>query len=90
MINNTQIEEVFNKLSGDGFEEKFFSLLDLYDDNTPMTGNGISRYVLIMFLKKKISEIAYKTHDIAIENWNDAEYRANYMQELLSSLFRKE
>ena len=72
MINNTQIEEVFNGLSGDGLEEKFFSLLDLYDDNCPMTWNGISRDVLLMFLKQKISEIAYKTHDIAIENWNDS------------------
>jgi len=84
---NTPIEEVFNKLSGDGLEEQFFSLLDLYDNNTSMTWNGISRDVLIMFLKKKISDIAYKTHDIALKNWNDEEYRSNYMQELLISLF---
>ena len=83
------IEEVFKGLSGDGLEEKFFSLLDLYDDNTPMTWNGINRDILIMFLKNQIREIAYKTHDIAQENWNDVEYRANYMQELLTSLFRK-
>lgn len=89
MKNNTQIEEIFKGLSGDGLEEKFFSLLDLYDENSPMTWNGISRDVLMMFLKEKISEIAYKTHDIAQENWNDSEYRANYMQELLTSLFRK-
>ncbi len=89
MKNNTPIEEVFKGLSGEGLEEKFFSLLDLYDDNTPMTWNGISRDVLIMFLKNKIAEIAYKTHDIAQENWNDEEYRANYMQELLTSLFSK-
>lgn len=87
MINNEQIEKVFSELSGNGLEEQFFSLLDLYDDNTPMTWNGIGRDVLIMFLKNKIREIAYKTHDIAQENWNDEEYRANYMQELLTSLF---
>ena len=88
-MTNTQIEEVFNKLSGDGLEEQFFSLLDLYDDNTPMTWNGINRDVLMMFLKKKISDIAYKTHDIALENWNDEEYRSNYMSELLLAIFRK-
>jgi len=42
-----------------------------------------------MFLKKKISDIAYKTHDIALENWNDEEYRSNYMSELLLAIFRK-
>ena len=89
MENNTPIEEVFKRLSGDSLEEKFFSLLDLYDDNPPMTWNGISRDVLLIFLKEKIREIAYKTHDIAQENWNDQEYRANYMQELLTSLFSK-
>lgn len=89
MKNNTPIEEVFKELSGDGIEEKFFSLLDLYEDNTQIAWNGINRDVLIMFLKNKIREIAYKTHDIAQENWNDAEYRAYYMQELLTSLFRK-
>jgi hypothetical protein len=88
MKENTPIENVFAELAGQGLEEQFNSLLDLYDENTPMTWNGINRDVLIMFLKKKISEIAYKTHDIASENWNDAEYRANYMQELLTSLFR--
>lgn len=82
------IENVFSELSGNGLEEQFFSLMDLYDENTPMTWNGINRDVLIMFLKKKVSEIAYKTHDIALENWSDAEYRSNYMQELLTSLFR--
>jgi hypothetical protein len=87
-MSNTPIEEVFSELSGDGLEEQFFSLLDLYDDNTPMTWNGINRDVLMMFLKKKVSEIAYKTHDIALENWNDEEYRSNYMSELLTSLFK--
>ena len=87
-MTNTPIEEVFSGLSGDGLEGQFFSLLDLYDENTPMTWNGINRDVLMMFLKKKISDIAYKTHDIALENWDNEEYRANYMQELLTSLFR--
>jgi len=85
---NTPIAEVFKTLSGDGLEEQFFSLLDLYDDNTPMTWNGINRDVLMMFLKKKVSEIAYKTHDIALENWDNEEYKANYMSELLTSLFK--
>ena len=85
----TNMEEVFSGLSGDGLEEQFFSLLDLYDDNTPMTWNGINRDVLMMFLKKKISDIAYKIHDTALENWNDEEYRSNYMSELLTSIFRK-
>ena len=89
MKNNTPIEEVFGQLSGNGLEEQFNSLMDLYDENSPMTWNGINRDVLIMFLKKKVSELAYKTHDIASENWNDAEYRSNYMSELLISLFRK-
>lgn len=88
MNENTPIEEVFKRLSGDGLEEQFFSLLDLYDENTPMTWNGINRDVLMMFLKKKVRELAYKTHDIASENWNDAEYRSNYMSELLTSLFK--
>jgi len=61
---NTPIDNVFETLSGDSWYEQFFSLLDLYDDNTPMTWNGINRDVLMMFLKKKVSEIAHKTHDI--------------------------
>ena len=56
MKNNTPIEEVFGQLSGNGLEEQFNSLMDLYDENSPMTWNGINRDVLIMFLKKKVSE----------------------------------
>ena len=50
MKNNTPIEEVFGQLSGNGLEEQFNSLMDLYDENSPMTWNGINRDVLIMFL----------------------------------------
>jgi hypothetical protein len=82
-------EQIFADLAGDGLEERFNSLMDLYDENTPMTWNGVGRDVLIMFLKKHISKIAYNLHDnIAKENWNDAEYRSNYISELLISLFR--
>lgn len=86
---NNNTKEIFEELSGERLEEKFFSLLDLYDKNTPMTWNGINRDVLMMFLKKEISEIAYKKHDIAQERWNDLEYRENYMQKLLTSLFKQ-
>jgi len=78
-----ELEKTLNCLKGETFFQRFDNLLELYDENTPMTWNGVSRDVIFEFVKREFDKTADR-----IENSFEEDKYSNFRSELYTQLFK--